>query len=65
MLLIGNSTDVGLVRRWAEAPRNRAGPLEAEFGEPVEIITRQMWPNERMGGLVARWLDEIQPDAVY
>lgn len=38
--------------------------LSEALGEPVETMVRQAWPDERLPGLVARWMDEFQPDLV-
>lgn len=38
--------------------------LSEALGEPVESMVRQAWPDERLPGLVARWMDEFQPDLV-
>lgn len=38
--------------------------LERELGEPVVIVTKPMWPSDRFPGLLARWIDEEQPELV-
>lgn len=38
--------------------------LSEALGEPVESVVRQAWPDERLPGLVARWMDEFRPDLV-
>jgi hypothetical protein len=66
VLVLGNSNDSG---NWFEGGPKRTeilrDRLAAEFGEPVTVTTRSIWPNERMVELIERWLDECEPDLVY
>lgn len=66
LLLLGNSNDTG---DWFEDGPKRheilRDRLTAEFGEPVEVVARGLWPNEKMVPLIKRWLDETEFDAVY
>jgi hypothetical protein len=38
--------------------------LEAELGEPFEVVTKRAWPTERLPGLLRQWMEEEQPDVV-
>jgi len=38
--------------------------LERELGEPVEVVTKRIWPSERFPALLAQWIDEEQPEIV-
>jgi hypothetical protein len=66
ILLLGSSNDRGgrfeggQLRH--EIVRDR---LAAEFGEPVEVVVKPIWPNEALPGLLGRWLDQHAPDLVY
>lgn len=66
ILSIGNSNDTGT---WFEGGRKRHDivreKLVAEFGEPIEIIVKALWPNERAVGRLSEWLEEYQPDLVH
>jgi hypothetical protein len=66
LLLLGNSNDTG---DWFEGGPKRheilRDRLAAEFGEPVEVVAKSLWPNEKMVPLINRWLDETEFDAVY
>jgi hypothetical protein len=66
LLLLGNSQDLGA---WFEGGKRRheivQERLEAEFGEPVEIVVKPYWPNERLAALLVRWVEETRPDMVY
>lgn len=66
VLLLGNSQDTG---DWFEGGPKRdeivQERLAAEFGVPVEIVVKNFWPNERLPGLVERWVRETNPDMVY
>jgi hypothetical protein len=66
LLFLGSSNDVG---QWFEAGAKRheilRERLEAEFGEPVEVIVKSIWPDERMVSVIGHWLDETETDAIY
>lgn len=66
ILSIGNSNDTGT---WFEGGRKRHeilhDKLVAEFGEPIEIVVKALWPNERAVGRLSDWLEEYQPDLVH
>jgi hypothetical protein len=67
VLVFGNSNDTdGWVpegsRRSQDIIRDR---LAAEFGEPVEVVAKNTWPNDRMPSYVAKCIDEAQPDLVF
>ena len=66
ILLLGTSSDAGT---WFEGGRKRheiaAERLEADFGEPVSVTVKSIWPTEKLPGLVAGWVEEYQPDAIY
>lgn len=64
VLLLGNSNDLTKV-----AGRSRADVIRdlmaAEFGEPVEMITRATWPTERMAEMAEGWAAEFEPDVIF
>jgi hypothetical protein len=66
VLLLGNSNDTGA---WVDPEDKRerviAASLEAEFGGPVEVAARNLWPNDRMVEYVQRSMDELQPEFVF
>lgn len=66
MLFLGNSNDAG---DWFEGGKKRheiiAERLEEEFGEPVEVTVKSLWPNENLPGRVAEWIEKSQPDLIY
>ena len=66
LLYLGDSNDVDA---WFEGGAKRheilRDRLEAEFGEPVEVTVKNIWPDERMVSVIGRWLAESEPDAVY
>ena len=66
ILLLGTSSDAGT---WFEGGRKRheiaAERLEADFGEPVSVTVKSIWPTEKLPGLVAGWVEEYQPDAIH
>ena len=66
VLILGNSNDSGT---WFEGGRKRTDivrdRLAAEFGEPVTVTTKGIWPNAGMVATIERWLDEYEPDVVY
>jgi hypothetical protein len=39
--------------------------LERETGEAIETTSRVIWPDPGLPGLVEKWLDRYQPDAVF
>jgi hypothetical protein len=65
VLILGSSIDT---REWTPGGKSREeivrDLLAAEFGEPVEVVARPIWPDDRMLKTVARWLAEYQPDIV-
>jgi hypothetical protein len=66
ILLLGNSNDTGT---WFEGGRKRheilREKLAAEFGEPLEIIVKALWPTENVAERMEEWLDTFEPDLVY
>ena len=47
-------------RAWEVAERI----LAEESGRPVRTISKPVWPNAKLPGILDRWLDEFQPDIV-
>jgi hypothetical protein len=41
-----------------------ARQMEEATGEPVDIVVKAIWPNERLLDLVEQWMEEEQPDIV-
>lgn len=39
--------------------------IEARIGEPVETITRVIWPDPELPDIVESWLERYQPDCVF
>ena len=66
ILLLGNSQDLG---DWFEGGKKRheivQERLAREFAEPVEIVVKTFWPNDRMPALLECWIAESAPDMVY
>jgi hypothetical protein len=65
VLLLGNSNDTVdwfSGRKRQEIVRD---DLAAEFGEPVSVVTKAIWPNEGMPAALERWMAAEQPDIVY
>jgi hypothetical protein len=66
VLLLGASNDTG---DWFEGGRKRheivRDRLAAEYGEPVEVINRSMWPRGDMASTVENWMGRYEPDVVY
>jgi hypothetical protein len=66
LLLLGNSNDMA---DWTDGGPRRNDILHerlaATLDEPVEIVTRSLWPTPRMPEVLKRWLDDIEPDMVY
>ncbi len=66
VLILGNSNDTGtFVPESAKRHVRMRDMLAAEFDAPVEIVVRNVWPNDRMVDYVAKGVDEIRPDMVY
>lgn len=66
VLILGNSNDTkDFVPDEAKRHRHLRDMLAAEFGEPVEVVVRQVWPNDRMVDWVLAGVDEHDPDMVY
>lgn len=66
VLILGNSNDTGsFVPEEAKRHTKLRDMLAAEFGEPVEVAVRNVWPNERMVDYVVRAVDDLEPDLVY
>jgi hypothetical protein len=65
ILRFGNSQDMdGRVPAEHSVDALLRKGLEAELGEPVEIVTRRAWPTPGLVPRVREWMDEIQPDVV-
>lgn len=64
ILRITNSNDV-TPGATTSRPARIARALEEHFGEPVEMVVKTAWPNERMPAIVSKWLDEERPDVVW
>jgi hypothetical protein len=64
VLRLTNSNDV-LEGATTNRPRLLAEKLEAHFGEPVEMVVKTPWPNERMPDIVEKWVEREQPDVVW
>lgn len=66
LLFLGNSNDAGT---WFEGGKKRhelvAERLQAEFGEPVEVTVKTLWPSAELPGIVAGWVQKTQPDLIY
>jgi hypothetical protein len=66
VLILGSSNDT---QDWGEGVRRRheiaRDQLAQEFGEPVDVEVKNLWPNERVAEFVARWVTEAEPDLVY
>ncbi len=66
LLFLGNSNDAG---QWFEGGKKRheilAEQLEVEFGEPVEVIVKSLWPTAKLPSLVAGWVEQSEPDVIY
>lgn len=66
VLLLGNSQDTGsFVPDEAKRHFIIRDQLAEEFGEPVEVLVRNVWPNAGMVRYVTRAVDETEPDMVY
>lgn len=64
VLRITNSNDV-TPGATTSRPALIARALEARFGEPVEMVVKTAWPNERMPAIIGKWLDDERPDVVW
>lgn len=65
ILRLGNSQDfVGVDPAFSRESLLCSG-LEAELGEPVEMVTKRAWPTERLPLLLRGWLEEEEPDVVF
>lgn len=66
VLLLGNSNDAG---EWFEGGRKRheivRDRLAELYGEPVEVITKPLWPNEDLPNVAEGWIRTYEPDVVY
>jgi hypothetical protein len=66
VLILGSSNDT---QDWVEGGRKRheiaRDKLAVEFGEPVVVVVKNLWPNERVAEFVGRWMIESEPDVVY
>jgi hypothetical protein len=66
VLLLGSSNDEG---HWFEGGKKRhelaAERLEADLGEPVEVVVKGIWPTADIADVVGRWMDKYRPDVVY
>lgn len=64
--ILGSSIDT---QNWVEGGRIRheiaRDKLTAEFGEPVVVVVKNLWPNERVAEFVGCWMIENEPDGVY
>lgn len=66
VLILGNSNDTGnFVPEEAKRHVHLRDMLAAEFGDPVEIVVRHVWPNDRMIDWVLAGVDQAEPDMVY
>lgn len=66
VLILGNSNDTGsFVPEEARRHRHLRDLLAAEFGEPVDVVVRHVWPNDRMVDWVLAGVEETRPDMVY
>ena len=65
VLRFGSSNDT-VERFVAGEPREAViqRELERAFEEPVEVVTKRIWPTAKFPSLFERWLDEEQPDIV-
>jgi hypothetical protein len=65
VLRLGNSNDTtASVPEELKSPAAANAILAAASGEPVDMLTRMMWPSEQIPGLVEKWLREYEPDLV-
>jgi hypothetical protein len=65
VLRLGNSNDINVnVPDELKSPAVANATLAAACGEPVELVTRLLWPSEQIPGVVEKWLREYEPDLV-
>ncbi len=62
VLWLGNSDDAGNPTGGSMAIAGQL--LEAQIGEPVELIGRMVWPSDDLPGIVDRWMARYEPDVV-
>ena len=66
ILRLTNSSDLHPgVAEELRAPAVAARIIAAELGEPVETIQKAAWPTAALSSVVAKWLDEFEPDVVF
>jgi len=54
----------GRIAENALFPQRMEAPLAAALGEEVEIVAREVWPDERLIRVVERWMAQHEPDLV-
>ncbi len=65
ILRLTNSDDVNeSIPAELRTPALAAKVIEARLGEPVETITRVIWPDSELPDIVESWLDRYLPDCV-
>lgn len=66
VLLLGNSNDGG---DWLDGGRKRheivRDRLAETYGEPVEVITKAIWPRPGIAAVVDGWVEKYKPDIIY
>jgi hypothetical protein len=66
VLLLGNSNDGG---SWIGDGRKRheivADQLAELTGQPVDVVTKSIWPNPGLEKAVESWVEQHEPDVVY
>lgn len=67
VLVLGNSNDTGA---WIDPTARSTADILAElltteFGQPVEVVSKNTWPNGKFPEYVERLLMETAPDLVY
>jgi hypothetical protein len=66
ILRLTNSSDLHPgVAEELRAPAVAARMIASELGEPIETFQKAAWPTPALAGVVARWLDEYEPDVVF
>lgn len=65
ILLIGNSNDTGAWFGGRKSHEILHDNLVEQFGEPIEIVVKALWPNERAVSRLSDWLEEYQPDLIH
>ena len=38
---------------------------EERLGQPIEIVTKAVWPDARLAAAVERWIEKEQPDVIW